>query len=64
MDDKVQDEIIEESGRLDLGKKDSQGGGDKPIITNDILNPFVHRLELESTYDKLKVRNYMYIKFS
>lgn len=25
------------------------------VITNEILNPFVHRLELDTTYDKLKV---------
>lgn len=24
-------------------------------IDSDILNPFVHRLELDTTYDKLKV---------
>lgn len=26
-----------------------------PSIDTDILNPFVHRLELDTTYEKLKV---------
>ena len=64
----VGDEIMEENGKLRNGNcKDEsekiltpeldepQQQQQLPIGT-EILNPFVHRLELETTYDKLKVR--------
>lgn len=30
-----------------------------PSIDTDILNPFVHRLELDTTYEKLKVSSFI-----
>ncbi|XP_011504965.1 PREDICTED: 1-acylglycerophosphocholine O-acyltransferase 1 isoform X2 [Ceratosolen solmsi marchali] len=47
----VADEIMEESEKLTSGGKDDIFQG---TIGNEILNPFVHRLELETTYDKIK----------
>ncbi|XP_031785282.1 lysophosphatidylcholine acyltransferase isoform X2 [Nasonia vitripennis] len=51
----VGDEIMEESGKLHNGRKDEDEilSEEQPVST-DILNPFVHRLELDTTYDKLK----------
>ena len=31
---------------------------DAASLSADILNPFVHRLELDTTYDKLKVSSF------
>ena len=51
MDATATDEIIEESGKLSIEKKDDE----KEMVSEDILNPFVHHLELDNTYDILKV---------
>lgn len=52
----VGDEIMEESGKLHNGRKDEDEIlAEEQPVTTDILNPFVHRLELDTTYDKLKV---------
>lgn len=37
------------------GKSYHERGHDIDAISANILNPFVHRLELDTTYDKLKV---------
>lgn len=47
--------IEAENGRLANGKQAKSDNMDEQPTTTDILNPFVHHLELETTYDKLKV---------
>ncbi|KAK0093008.1 hypothetical protein PV326_000136 [Microctonus aethiopoides] len=39
---------------MDDSEMNSRDEFDKASIGSDILNPFVHRLELDTTYDKLK----------
>jgi len=36
--------------------------GSDMIASKDMLNPFVHHLELTSTYDKLKVKLFVFLK--
>jgi len=36
--------------------------GSDMIASKDMLNPFVHHLELTSTYDKFKVNLFRYLK--
>jgi hypothetical protein len=48
----VADEIAEESDRLRSSAKEEMLQG---AVASEILNPFVHRLELDTTYDKIKV---------
>lgn len=43
---------MEKSNGKVHGRKDEDIS---PVMGTDILNPFVHRLELDTTYDKIKV---------
>lgn len=44
-------------------KKCQRGEHGTASIDTDILNPFVHRLELDTTYDKLKVSKHLEFTF-
>ncbi|XP_015609933.1 lysophosphatidylcholine acyltransferase isoform X2 [Cephus cinctus] len=44
----------EMNGRMHHEEVTGTSVGDNTSLTADILNPFIHRLELDTTYDKLK----------
>lgn len=41
-----------------MNGKMNVGYGDDATLDQDLINPFTHRLELSTTYDKIKVRRF------